>query len=141
VEEATALRIKGHGMPSETASGPPGDLYVVVTSAPDARFDRAGPDLWRSETLEVTDLVLGTTLKIPTLEGEAEVKVPPGTQPDEVLRLRRKGLHKFGEDGRGNLNLRIQVHIPELLSDEEHALYEQLHTLGKRDKHKRRWWQ
>jgi len=140
VEEATALRVKGHGMPSETADGPPGDLYVVVTSAPDERFERAGADLWRSATLEVTELVLGTKLKIPTLEGEADVTVPPGTQPDEILRLRHKGLHRFGGGGRGNLNLRIQAHIPERLSAGERALYEQLRSLDKTDKQKKRWW-
>lgn len=140
VEEATALRIKGHGMPSEAAGGPPGDLYVVVTSATDSRFERAGADLWRSAKLEVTDLVLGTKLKVPTLEGEVDVTVPPGTQPDEILRLRHKGLHRFGDGGRGNLNLRIQAHIPERLSAGERALYDQLRSLGQTKKQKKRWW-
>jgi molecular chaperone DnaJ len=140
IEEATALRIKGHGMPGETAGGPPGDLYVVVTSAPDSRFERVGADLWRSATLEVTDLALGTKLKVPTLEGEVDVTVPPGTQPDEILRLRHKGLHRFGDGGRGNLNLRIQAHIPERLSAGERALYEQLRSLGQTGNQKKRWW-
>ena len=140
IEEATALRIKGHGMPSEAAGGPPGDLFVVVSSAPDERFERAGADLWRSATLEVTDLVLGTKLKIPTLDGEVDVTVPPGTQPDEILRLRDKGLQRFGDGGRGNLNLRIQAHIPERLSAGERALYEQLRNLGQSGKQKKHWW-
>ena len=140
VEEATALRIKGHGMPSEDANGPPGDLYVVVTSAPDERFERAGADLWRSVTLEVTNLVLGTKLKVPTLDGEVDVTVPPGTQPDEILRLRHKGLHRFGDGDRGNLNLRIHAHIPERLSAGERALYEQLRSLENSNKQKKRWW-
>jgi len=94
IEEATALRIKGHGMPSKQAGGQPGDLFVIVNSTPDARFERAGADLWRVETLEVEDAVLGVRLKVPTLQGEVEVKVPPGTQPDEILRLRGKGLQQ-----------------------------------------------
>jgi len=142
VEEATALRIRGHGMPAEESGGPPGDLYVVVTSAPDSRFERAGADLWRSETLEVADAVLGTRLKVPTLTGSVDVKVPPGTQPDEVLRLRGKGLPRFGRDGRGDIKLRIQVHIPERPSAEQRALYEQLRALGGGDhKSGKRWWQ
>ena len=140
IEEATALRVKGHGMPSDTADGPPGDLYVVVTSAPDERFERAGADLWRNATLEVTDLALGTKLKVPTLHGEVDVTVPPGTQPDEILRLRHKGLQRFGDSGRGNLNLRIQAHIPERLSAGERALYEQLRNLDKGDRQKKHWW-
>ena len=68
-------------------------------------------------------------LKITTLESEVDVTVPPGNQPDAVLRLR------------GNLNLRIQVHIRERLSAEERTLYEQLSTLGQSGKQKQHWWQ
>jgi molecular chaperone DnaJ len=141
LEEATPLRIRKHGMPSDEAGGPPGDLYVVVSSAPDSRFERVGADLWRREILEIADAVLGTRLKVPTLGGEVDVTVPPGTQPDEVLRLRGKGLQQFGGGGHGDLNLRIQVHIPEKPSADERALFEQLRALGQTGKQKRRWWQ
>jgi molecular chaperone DnaJ len=137
IEEGTSLRIKGHGMPSEDPGGPPGDLFVTVHSAPDPRFERSGADLWRLETLEVADAVLGAKLKVPTLEGAVDVRVPPGTQPDEVLRLRNKGLPRFDGSGRGSLNIRIQVNIPEKLSDEERTLYEQLRSLGQADKQKK----
>jgi molecular chaperone DnaJ len=125
-DEGMALRIPGHGLPGPEPGGPPGDLYVIVASAPDARFARSGADLWRTETLAVADAVLGTTLKAPTLDGTVEVTVPPGTQPGEVLRLRGKGLPVFGARGRGDLNLRIEVKIPERLTAEERALYEKL---------------
>jgi molecular chaperone DnaJ len=141
LEEATPLRIRGHGMPSTEAGGPPGDLYVVVSSAADSRFERVGADLWRRETLEIVDAVLGTRLKIPTLHGTVDVKVPPGTQPDEVLRLRGKGLQRFGGGGHGDLNLRMQIRIPEKLSAEEHELYQQLRSLGRSGTQKKRWWQ
>jgi len=125
-EEGMALRIPAHGLPGPDPKGPPGDLYVIVTSAPDARFVRSGADLWRGETLAVADAVLGTALKVPTLDGTVEVTVPPGTQPGEVLRLRGKGLPVFGARGHGDLNLRIEVKIPERLTAEERALYEKL---------------
>ncbi len=141
IEEATALRIPAHGMPSEDPNGAPGDLYVIVRSARDPRFQRAGADLWRSETLEVVDAVLGTRLTVPTLQGQVEVKVPPGTQPEEILRLRGKGLARPGENGHGNLNVRIQVHIPEHPTAEERRLYEQLRLLGSNSTQKKRWWQ
>lgn len=130
IEEGVSLRVKDHGMPSDEPGGLPGDLYVRVRSAPDPRFERSGADLWRSEMLEVVDAVLGTRLKVPTLDGEVDVKVPAGTQPDEVLRLRNKGLQQFGGNGRGDLNIRIQVNIPENLTDEERVLFEQLRSLG-----------
>lgn len=130
-DEGMALRIPAHGLPSPEPKGAPGDLYVIVASAPDARFARSGADLWRTEILAVADAVLGTTLKVPTLDGTVEVTVPAGTQPGEVLRLRGKGLPLFGARGRGDLNLRIEVKIPERLSAEERSLYEKLRALPK----------
>jgi molecular chaperone DnaJ len=141
VDEATSLRIQGHGMPAETPGAPPGDLFVVVRSARDKRFERSGADLWRSEELEVIDAVLGTKLKVPTLEGKVEVTIPPGTQPDEVLRLRGKGLPRFSGQGHGDLNLRIHVHIPEHPTVEERALYEKLREIGEKNNQKKHWWQ
>ena len=120
------LRIAGHGLPARDPGAPPGHLFVTVTSAPDSRFQRRGADLWRSETLQVDEAALGCKRTVPTLDGEVEVTVPPGTQPDEVLRLHGKGLPHFQSDTRGNLNLRIQVHIPETLSPGEEAAYRQL---------------
>jgi molecular chaperone DnaJ len=127
-DEGLALRVPGHGLPGTERGGVPGDLYVVVRSAPDARFERVGADLWRTETVEPADAALGTRLDVPTLDGPVEVRVPPGTQPDEVLRLRGKGLHAYG-GGRGDLNLRIAVHVPEKLTAAERAIYEQLRAL------------
>jgi molecular chaperone DnaJ len=140
VEEGMALRIPGHGLPSEEAGGKTGDLYVIVHTAPDARFVRQGADLWRTETLEIADAVLGTTLKIDSLDGLLDVKVPHGTQPGEILRLRGKGLVKFGGYGRGDLNLRLSVHVPEHPGKAEKALYRQLQAQGGSRKNRKGWW-
>jgi molecular chaperone DnaJ len=78
--------------------------------------------------VQVPDAVLGTRLEVPTLDGHATVTVPPGTQPDTVLRLPRKGLPVFGSKARGDMYLRVRVHIPERLSAEERTLYEHLRT-------------
>lgn len=129
IEEGVALRVPGHGLPATESGGEPGDLFVVVRTAPDRRFQRRGADLWRTETLGVADAALGTRLEVPTLDGPVTVKVPPGTQPEEVLRVRGKGLPTFGGDRRGNLYVRIQVHVPERLSPELRALLEDLRKL------------
>jgi len=141
VEEGMALRIPGHGLPSEEPGGETGDLYVIVMSAPDSRFVRSGADLWRTETLEIPDAVLGTTLKIATLDGHVDIRVPAGTQPDEILRLRGKGLVKFGGYGRGDIKIRLQVHIPEKPGREEKALYRQLQDMAGRTQDRKHWWQ
>jgi molecular chaperone DnaJ len=125
IEDGMVLRVPGHGLPG-AAGAPPGNLHVLVASLPDARFQRRGADLWRAQQLDVADAVLGTKVQIATLDGNVEVKIPPGIQPDEVVRLRGKGLPRFHGSGSGDLNLRIQIHIPEKLSSEQRRLYEQL---------------
>lgn len=133
VEEGMVLRIPGKGMPSPDAGGAAGDLYAVVRSQPDPRFERVGADLLRMETISVTEAVLGTSLTVPTLDGSASVTVPPGTQPDAVLRLKGKGLPGFGKGAHGDLYVRIGVRIPEQLSAAQRALFEQLHALEAAD--------
>ena len=86
----------------------------------------------RLETIPLTDAVLGATLNVPTLDGSASVTVPPGTQPDAMLRLKEKGLPVFGEGPRGDLYLRIGVRLPEHLTRKERELYEKLRELGSR---------
>ena len=134
-----ALRIPGHGLPSPDVGGQAGDLFVIVRSKHDPRFERHGADLWRLETIDIADAVLGTKLKVPTLDSSVEVTVPAGTQPDEVLRLKGKGLPVFGARMYGDINIRIQIHIPEKISTEEKSLYEQLRQTSKADK--KGWWE
>jgi molecular chaperone DnaJ len=102
----------------------------VVRSARDPRFERHGADLWCHQDLDLTDAVLGTGVVVAALDGEIRVKVPPGTQPDPVLRLTGKGLPEFGGGRRGDLFLRLRVHLPERLSREQRRLFERLRELG-----------
>jgi molecular chaperone DnaJ len=125
------LRVPGHGRPSKEGGGPPGDLLVLVRSRPDARFERRGADLWRTETIPVTDAVLGATLQVPALEGNATVTVPPGTQPDTVLRLGGKGLPEFERGQRGDLYVVVRVRVPDRLAAKERQLYERLRALSR----------
>ena len=124
-----ALRVPGHGMPSEEKGDAAGDLFVIVRTLPDPRFERAGPDLWREEALANPDAVLGTRRHVPTLDGSVEVRIPEGTQPDSVLRLAGKGLPEFGGGTRGDLYLRLRVQVPDRLSAKERERYEQLRAL------------
>ena len=133
VEEGMALRIPGKGMPSAEAGGVTGDLFVVVRSQYDPRFERSGADLLRQETIPLTDAVLGATLEVPTLDGSASVTIPPGTQPGAVLRLKGKGLPEFGSGRHGEMYLRIEVRVPEKLSREERELYERLRALAEKE--------
>lgn len=129
IEDGSVLRVAGHGLPAEQSGMPPGDLYVEVYARSDHRFQRHGADLWRTERLTVPDAVLGTRLRVPTLDGAVDVTIPPGMQPDEMLRLRGKGLPRYRHPGRGDLILRMEIVIPEKLSDEEREYYRKLAAL------------
>lgn len=128
IEEGTVLRVPGHGLPGAGREGRPGDLFVVVYSAPDPRFQRSGADLWRTETIEVLDAVLGGVVLVPTLDGEAEVRIPPGTQPETVLSLRGKGLPLSRGRRYGDLNIRLRLHVPERLTPEQRELWRRLRS-------------
>jgi molecular chaperone DnaJ len=126
-EEGLVLRIPGRGSASLEPGGIPGDLLVLVRTAPDPRFMRDGADLWREETIPLTDAVLGASGKVPTLGRPTTVTIPAGTQPDTI-----KGLPQFGGHGLGDLLIRINVYVPERLSLDERKLYERLKELSKK---------
>ena len=129
IEDGVVLRVAGHGLPGDQPDIPPGDLHVVISTRADSRFQRRGPDLWRAETITIPDVVLGTTISVPGFGDSFELKVPPGTQPGVILQLTGKGLPRFQGSGHGDINIRIQVQIPEELSTKEHKLYEKLRKL------------
>jgi molecular chaperone DnaJ len=132
VEDGMILRVPGRGQPADKPGLPAGDLFVVIRTADDPRFERHGRDLYRIETIDVVDAVLGTNIEVPTLEGRVPAKVDPGTQPDTVLRLRGKGLPQFGGGARGDLYVRVHVQIPQRLSDQQRRLFEQLRATANR---------
>jgi molecular chaperone DnaJ len=84
-------------LPSPDAGGAAGDVFVIVQSKPDTRFERDEANLWHREEISVADAVLGTSLDVPTFNGYLNTKIPPGTQPNSVLRLRSKGLRNSEE--------------------------------------------
>jgi molecular chaperone DnaJ len=130
IEDGMILRVPGQGAPSPEPGGIPGDLFVVVHIAPDTRFERRGTDLWQTVPLSAADCVLGAQVDVPTIGGSLRLTVPPGTQPDTVLRLRRQGLPEFGAgSSRGDMYVRVHVHIPERPSRDERELYARLQTL------------
>lgn len=133
VADGTVLRIAGQGGASPDATGPAGDLLVLVQTRRDPRFERDGADLLRRETIALTDAVLGTTRELPTLDGTiSRVVIAPGTQPETVLHLPGQGLPMPDSDRHGELRVRIQVQVPQTLSHEERALYERLRVLASR---------
>ena len=119
VADGTRLRVQGEGDAGRNG-GPPGDLYVVVRVKDHKRFEREGINLWTEVVTTYPMLVLGGTEEVTTLEGEtAKVTIPPGTQVGAVLRLAGKGLPKFRSSARGDLFLKVNIHVPSKVSEEE----------------------
>ncbi len=119
VEDGARLVFRGMGN-AGIAGGPPGDLHVVIEIQPHPIFARQGQDLWVEVPVHYATLVLGGTIRVPTLRGEEEVEVPPGTEPDGELVVRGRGLP--GPSGQGDLKVKLRVVIPKRLGREERRL-------------------
>ena len=132
VDDGQRLRLSGRG-PAAPRGGVPGDLYVTVRVATDARFERRGEDLLHVRPIAFTQAALGTHLDIDTLEGMEELLVPPGTQPGHVFRLKGRGVPALRGRGRGDLLVRVDVEIPGRLSAEEDELIRSLAGLRGED--------
>ncbi|MDX1681620.1 MAG: DnaJ C-terminal domain-containing protein [Phycisphaeraceae bacterium] len=123
--EGTRMRLKGQGGPG-AGGGPAGDLLLNVRIAPDPRFTVDGHDLTATVNIAPWEAALGAKVSVPTLDGEVTLTVPPGTDSGQRLRLKDKGLPKKKGGGRGNLYARIQIRVPDQLTDEQKELWQQL---------------
>jgi len=99
---------------------------VTIRTRTDPRFTRVGADLWHDLHIQVPDATLGTIAAVPVLDGQARVRVPPGTQPGTVLQIEGRGLPRYPGHGRGSLNVTVIVDILQQLSPRQRQLYEQL---------------
>jgi molecular chaperone DnaJ len=123
IESGMRLRIAGEGE-AGIASGPPGDLYVVITVREHELFDRQGPDIHCGVPVAFAQAALGADVDVPTLEGRVKLKVPEGTQSGKILRLRGKGLPTLRSSTRGDQLLHIFVETPTRLTKKQRALLE-----------------
>ncbi|WP_303342459.1 DnaJ C-terminal domain-containing protein, partial [uncultured Muribaculum sp.] len=125
VTDGMTLSLKGKGNAARNG-GINGDLLVVIEEEPHPDLIRDGNDLIYNLMLDIPTAALGGAVEIPTITGRARVKIPAGTQPGKVLRLRGKGLPSTEGYGTGDLLVNIMVYIPENLNDKEKAAIESL---------------
>src|SRR5919109_2692384 len=125
VEDGMTLQLRGEGEPSEIGSA--GDLLIRVHVKPHPQFERLedGHLLYNLD-LQYTDLALRTELRIPTLDGNEKVKIPAGTQPNTILRIKGKGLPRYGSYSRGDQMVRVNVKVPTTLSEAQKSLLKEL---------------
>jgi molecular chaperone DnaJ len=120
IESGSHLRLAGEGEAGETGE-PPGDLYIVVHVKPHELLQRDGDDLIYRAELGFPELAVGTEIEVPTLEGAVKVKVPPGTQPGTVLRLRGRGMPR-GRGGKGDELIEVLIRVPTKLTNRQKEL-------------------
>jgi molecular chaperone DnaJ len=125
IADEQRMRLAGRGHAGERG-GPPGDLYVLVSVADDERFVRDGNDLVTVVDVPAPAAALGTTVSVPTLDGDEAVDVPAGTQPGTVVTLRGKGMPAIGRRGRGDQQVVLNVVIPRKLTARQRELLGEL---------------
>ena len=126
VEAGMQLTIQGEGHAAKN-NGINGDLLVVIEEYDHPNLKREGNNLYYTKVISVVDAMLGTEVNIPCLDGDYKIKIEPGTQSGEVVRLRGRGLPTVnGYSGTGDLYVKIGVWIPKKLNKDEKALIESL---------------
>ena len=142
VQDGTRIRLPGEGEPGQRG-GQPGNLYVFLTVKPHKLFRRVDDDILLDLPINIAQAVLGSEVEVPTLDGPKLVKIPPGTQPGKVLRLRGLGVPHLRGSGRGDMLITVDVRIPKHsdLTEEQRALFQRLAqtltpvTVEERDEH------
>jgi curved DNA-binding protein len=122
----TRVRMRGEGGPG-MAGGQAGDLYLTVEVSPDPRFERKEDDLYVTVPVDLYTAVLGGEVRVPTLAGDVNLKIPAGSQNGQSFRLRGKGMPKLGNPKEyGDLYARLDVRLPTQLTPKQRELFEQL---------------
>lgn len=129
VDNGSKIRISGKGGQGE-AGGAAGDLFLIIRLLPDPVFSRDGGDLFVERSIPFSSACMGTSLDVPTLEGEKRIKVPAGIQPGTKIRLKGCGVKSLGSNTKGDLYVKVAIHVPETLSPEQKKLIEELVKSG-----------
>lgn len=118
VDDGQTISVRGKGN-AGVNGGPPGDLIVFLTVKPSKQFARVGYDLYIDLTINMIQATLGDEVEVPTLDGAVRYKVPEGTQPGTVFRLKGKGIKHLHSNRIGDLFVRVNVNIPKRLPERQ----------------------
>ncbi|KAJ0508889.1 putative Heat shock protein DnaJ, cysteine-rich [Helianthus annuus] len=131
VDSGSRLRVRSEGNAGRRG-GPPGDLFVMIDVLPDPVLKRDDTNILYTCKISYLDAILGTTVKVPTVDGTVDLKIPSGTQPGTTLVMAKKGVPLLNKSNkRGDQLVRVQVEIPKRVSGEEKKLIEELSNLKK----------
>jgi molecular chaperone DnaJ len=128
VEGGMQLSMRGKGN-AGSQGGPDGDMLITIEEKPHEHFIRDGHHVVYDLFLNFGDAALGTSVEVPTLDGKVNLKVPAGTQPGKIFRLKGKGFPALQSYGKGDQLINVNVWTPKTLSAEEKTIMEKLRTL------------
>src|ERR1700719_3960697 len=132
-QTGSRVRVAGHGN-AGLHGGPPGDLYIVMKVEPHPFFDRRGDDLYTVVPVTVSEASLGAKVEVPTIDGRAQVRIPPGTDSGKKLRLREKGAPSARHSGkRGDQIVEVQVVVPKPEDERVRNLLKELSKIDPED--------
>jgi molecular chaperone DnaJ len=129
IKDGAKIRVAGKGEAGRSG-GPAGDLFVVVHVEPSPLYTRRGDDLIVDVPVAYADAALGASLDVPTPEGPISLKVPAGSQPGKLLKVKGRGAPR-PKGGKGDLLARVKLTVPEKLSKQERELLEQLRKVSR----------
>lgn len=125
IEDGTTIRLKEKGS-AGIRGGKHGDLFIHIRVLPHKKFKRTGTDIYSEETIHVLEAILGSIVKVDTIHGKVDLKIPAGTQSGTTLTIKGKGSPSVKSDKQGDHFVNIKVKVPEKLSRKEKDLYEQV---------------
>lgn len=132
VETGSRLRVSGEGEAGPNG-GPAGDLFVVIHVKEHEVFERQGANLYSAVPITFAQAALGAEIKVRTLDGEEDLKIPAGTQTGTVFRIKSNGMPALGGRGRGDLFVAVTLITPKSLTKEQRKLLEQLAEIEDKD--------
>lgn len=129
VDTGSRVRVSGEGEPGRN-NGPRGDLYLYIEVEPDPLFKREGNSVMCEIPINFSQALLGAGIRVPTLDGDADLKIPAGTQSGTVFKLRGLGIPDIRGYSKGDQLVRIQVETPTKLTREQRELIERFDELS-----------
>jgi molecular chaperone DnaJ len=140
VQTGTRLRVAGKGN-AGTLGAPPGDLYITVRVEPHPFFERQGDDIHIRVPVTVSEAGLGAKIEVPTIDGRALLKIPPGTQSGQKFRMRERGVFNARKNLRGDQIVEVVVQPPKVRDERTKEILRELAQLNPEDPRASLWTQ
>ncbi len=132
VDTGSRVRVPAKGN-AGIGGGPPGDLYIVTEVEPHPFFERKGDNIYTRVPVTVTEAALGAKVEVPTIDGPSTIRIAPGTQSGQRLRLRGKGAPSLRGDARGDQFVEVQIVVPHVADERSKEILRELARLNPQD--------